>query len=115
MWMLKLKGGLQVTEKELGFWDRIPEDVEISSLALAIPRSSTPKPFILHFEGYDQICCAKMAMAALGAATMVGHRIYCVKGDYVNELTVTAEGIKTKNYPIGELTLKSSALRRMVS
>jgi len=115
MWMLKLKEGLEVTENELKHWDNVPQDVEISSLALGIQRDRGLPPFILHFEGYDQICCAKMASTTPGAPLVVGHAIYCVKGEDVNEIKVFSNGIKIRNYPIGKMTLKQSALRRMVS
>ena len=116
MWMLKLKGGLELTEKELGVWDNIRTDSEIEALGVAIDRGPGQPPYVIDVRGYTEICCAKMAQAAPGGAPqMTGYCIYCVRGDEVTEFKITTHGIALFSYSRDKLTLRLSSLRRMVN
>lgn len=114
MWMLKLKTGLELTEKEMTCWDKVPKDVEIKAFALALHRPKL-SPYIIEITGYEEICCARMAHAAIGGKTqIVGYSLYCVKNDMVSEMRITGDGITLKSYPRDKLELPPSSLRRMV-
>ena len=114
MWMLRLKTGLELTEKELSYWDNLPNDIEIKALALTIPRPNG-QSFILEVTGYEEICCATLGSASLGGTcNIAGRIIFCVKDQEVSELKLTNSGISLKSYPRDKLELRPSCLRRMV-
>jgi hypothetical protein len=113
MFMLKLKGGIEITEKEVGCWDNVPVNVEIESLGIGIERQGL-KPYIVQVKGYEEICCAKMG-SSLGKETrMIGWVVFGVRGETVTEFSIGGEGIELKSYPREKLTLRISTLRKMV-
>ncbi|KKL52047.1 hypothetical protein LCGC14_2289380 [marine sediment metagenome] len=115
MWMLRLKTGLEITEKELSYWDNVPADVEITALALALHRHGGQSPFIVEITGYEEVCCATMAQAGMGGSGQtVGRGIFCVRNNSVNELRISNNGISLRTYPREKLELRPSCLRKMV-
>ncbi len=114
MWMLRMKGGIELTEHEAKYWDNVPVNAEIQEFALSLHRNNQP-PYIIALSGYDEICCATMANSPIGGKTnIVGRVIFAVKDDLVSEMTIQADGIRLKTYPRDKLELKPEALRRMV-
>ncbi len=115
MWMLRLKGGIEITEKEMGCWDNVPADVEIASLGIAIQRNGQP-PYVISVKGYEEICCGKVGSSGMGGPSkMVGFVIFGVANNHVTEFTIKADGVMLKSYPRDKLTLQPSALRRMTA
>jgi len=115
MWMLRLKTGLEITEKELSYWDNVPADVEITAFALALHRHGGQSPFIVEITGYEEVCCAIVGQAIMGGSSnIVGRAIYCVKNNSVNELRISNNGISLRTYPREKLELRPSCLRKMV-
>ena len=115
MWMLRTKTGTELTERQLKYWDNVPEDVEIKALALALPRNKNQPPYIVEVTGYEEVCCATMANASVGGRVGVaGYVLYCVRGGLVNEMKIMATGISLKTYSLDKLELRPSCLRRMV-
>ncbi len=114
MFLLRLKGGIEVSEKELGCWDNVPVNVEIEALGIGIERPGI-KPYIVEVKGFEEICCAKMGSSLGAQAKMVGWVVFGVRGETVTEFFIGTEGVKLKSYPRDKLTLKLSTLRRMVA
>lgn len=115
MWMLKLKGGVELTEKEIGSWDNVPSDVEIEALAIGIQRNGF-KPYIIDVKGYEEICCAKMGSSIGGApGKMIGWVVFGLRGETVTEFSIRTEGVELKSYHRDKLTLRPSCLRKMIS
>ncbi len=113
MFLLKYKGGLVVSEKEVGCWDNVPAQPDIESLAVVLPRNNAA-PFVIEVGGYEEICCAKLGKGVPGAPqVVVGNVIYGVNGHVVTEFTVEREGIKLQSYSKSRLTLRPDCLRRM--
>ena len=113
MWLLRLKSGIELTEKDVGTWDNVPADVEISSLGLASQRKGQP-PYIFDVRGFEEVCCAKMGSAGPGGpSTMIGFVIFGVANNHVTELTIRTNGIGMKSYHRDKLTLRPDCLRRM--
>lgn len=114
-WMIRTKEGLEITEKEFGYWDNIPSDIEIKSLGVGIARHNQT-PYIIDVKGFEEICCAKIGTAGVGGpGTTVGIVVYCVANKQVTEFTITLAGVSLKSYPRDKLTLRPSCLRRMVA
>jgi hypothetical protein len=113
MFMLKLKGGIEVTEKEVGCWDNVPVNVEIESLGIGIERKGF-KPYIVEVKGYEEICCAKMGSSLGGESRMIGWAVFGVRGETVTEFCIGSEGVQLKSYPRDKLTLRTSTLRKMI-
>ncbi len=115
MWMLKLKGGIEATEKELKLWDNVPQDAEIEALALAIERNGHP-PYIVEVKGYEEICCGKLgSVVGGGPGKIIGWVIFAVSNSHVSEFTIRNDGVSLKSYHRDKLTLNPSCLRRMIS
>ncbi len=113
--MLKLKGGLEVTEKELTCWDNVPTDAEIEAVALGIERKGFP-PYIIEIKGYEEICVGKIGSSVGGGPTkIVGFAVFCVASDNVTEFTIKNDGVTLRNYSRSKLTIRPEALRRMAA
>jgi hypothetical protein len=98
MWLLKLKGGVELTEGQLEYWDNVPMDVEIEALALVQSRNG--KMLVHDFRGYEEYCCARMAVAGSGGpGENIGYCMYGVKAKIVTETEITRDGTRTKSYP----------------
>ena len=116
MWMIKLKGGIEMTEKELRYWDNVPKDAEIEAVGIAIPREGGQEPYIVDLRGFDRICLAKVGSAVGGGpGKITGFAAFGVKGESVTEFMIGLSGVSLKAYPIASLTLKPEALRDMVN
>lgn len=116
MWMLRLKGGIEMTEKDIGVWDNVPEDVEIEAVAIAIQRQPGQPPYIVEMKGFNEICLGKLGSAVPGgSAKMIGFVAFCIGGDQVTEFTIRTDGVSLKAYHRDQLTLRPSCLRRMAA
>ena len=114
--MIRLKNGLELTEKDLVNWDNVPEEAEIANLGLAIPRAGGQPPYIFDVRGFEEICLARQASAAPGGATKLGgFVIFGVANNHVTELTIRTDGIGMKSYHRDALTLRPGCLRRMTT
>jgi len=113
--MLRLKGGIELTEKEVGIWDNVPADVEISSVGLAIARGGNQLPYVIDVRGFEEVCVAKMASSVGGLQKMIGFVVFGVSNNHVTELTIRANGIGLKSYHRDKLTLRPECLRRMTT
>ncbi len=115
MFLLTCTSGLQITEKEVGYWDNVPKDIEIKVAAISIGRPNQ-KPFIVHVEGYDEICCGKTGRMVPGiGAEINGNVVFGIKGDQVTEFFITTGGVKLSTYHRDKLTLRPDCLRRMAA
>jgi hypothetical protein len=115
MWMLKTKDGLEVTEREVKFWDNLPSDIEITALAVSIPRNGA-KPYTVEVRDYEEVCVGNIGSAVPGAGNrIIGFVIFAVARDHVTEFSIYADGIRMKGYSRDQLTLRPEALRRMVT
>ena len=114
MFMLRLKGGIELTEKEVGCWDNVPGDVEIESLGIGIERNGL-KPYIVEVKGYEEICCAKLGSSLGRESKMVGWIVFGVRGETVTEFSIRIDGVQLKSYPRDKLTLRTSTLRKMTA
>lgn len=114
MWMIRLKSGIELTEKDVGVWDNVPADAEISSLGLAIQRKGQA-PYIFDVKGFEEVCLAKMGSSVGGLPAMIGFVVFGVANNHVTELTIRANGIGLKSYHRDKLTLRPECLRRMTT
>jgi len=94
MWLLKLKGGLELTEAELGAWDNVPTNTEIEALALAIPRDGAP-PYVLEYKHFERYCCSRIGNSVTGVAGLVvGYSVALEKGGLVIEQDIYPSGMR---------------------
>lgn len=98
MFLLKLKGGLELTEAEVKVWDNVPTDIEIKKLALGLP-TGNGKFIIFDLSGYQEYCCAKVGSGSLGGPTFVGYCLYGALNGQVTETMILQGGIKQMSYP----------------
>jgi hypothetical protein len=112
MWLLRLKDGLELTEKELGCWDNVPGDVEIAAAALVINRQGA-KPYVIDYHGYEQYCIARVGSAPQGAvATFVGYSVSVIKQGVVLEHEIYGDGMKLRMYPRERCDVPDHCFRR---
>lgn len=114
MWMLRLKSGIELTEKDVGVWDNVPADAEISTLGLAIERKGQA-PYIFDVKGFEEVCLAKVGSSVGKVQSIIGYIIFGVANNHVTELTILANGIALKSYHRDKMTLRPECLRRMTT
>ena len=94
MWLLKLRGGLEITEHELGTWDRVPVNAEIDALAFSMPRDNAP-PYVLEYRSFERYCCSRIGAAMPGAAGhCVGYSVAVEKNGVVIEQDIYPTGMR---------------------
>ena len=108
MFLLKLKGGLELTEAEVKCWDNVPQNIEIEKLALALP---TGNGKLMIFEEY---CCAKVGSGSLGGPTFVGYCLYGALNGQVVETMILQGGIRQTSYPREKCELPDNCWRKGV-
>lgn len=113
MWMLRLKSGIELTEKDVGVWDNVPADAEISSVGLAIARGGGQLPYVIDVRGFEEVCVARMGSSIGGRQKMIGFVVFGVANDHVTEFTIRTDGVGLKSYHRDKLTLRPECLRRM--
>jgi hypothetical protein len=111
MWHLKLKGGLELSENQVGVWDRVPANVEIEAVAFVVARQSNIPPFVMDFRGYDAYCCARVANASIGAHSVVGYAVSLRKRDQVHEVILTPDGMHFRTMSIDKHDLPEHCWR----
>ncbi len=114
MWMLRLKSGIELTEKDIGVWDNVPADAEIVNLGLAIHRNGQP-PYVIDVRGFEEVCLARMGSNIGGLSKMIGFVIFGVTNTQVTEFTIRMDGVSLKSYHRDKLTLRPECLRRMTA
>ena len=114
MWALKLKGGIELTEKELEYWDRVPADAEIEALALIQPRGGK-KMFVHDFRGYEEYCCARMGVGPIPVLIQTGYCLYLSIHGQVTEIEFLDDGMRVKSYPREKSDVPDRCWRRGVS
>jgi hypothetical protein len=112
MWLLRIKGGLEVTEAELGRWDNVPADAAIEALAFTIAREGA-LPYVLEYKGFERYCCARIATAAHGLRGLaVGYSIAVQQGGMVFAHDILANGMRFTARPEGRCGIPDRCWRR---
>jgi hypothetical protein len=112
MWLLRLKGGLELTESELGYWDNVPAGADIDALAFSIPREGAP-PYTIEYNGYEEYCCAKVGSAAQGMeGSPLGYQVIVVKHGVVLEHDLLPDGMRLRMYPREKCQVPDRCFRR---
>jgi hypothetical protein len=94
MWLLKCKGGLELTEADLGTWDAVPINAEIEALALAIARDNAP-PYVLEYKRFERYCCSRIGSSVAGlGGHVVGYSVAVEKGGLVIEQDIFPAGMR---------------------
>jgi hypothetical protein len=97
MWVLRLKGGTEITEEQMRFWDNVPQNVEIEALAMAIQRQGAA-PYILEMKGYEEYCVERMGAFVAGATRMTGYCLLGIKDAQVFKVEVRPDGMRFESY-----------------
>lgn len=112
MWMLKLRGGVELTEGECQVWDNVPNSAEIEKLAFSIVRNDA-KPYIIEYAGFEEYCCARIANAFQGGdGRFIGYSIAVVKNGVVLEHDIFLDGMRLKLYPRDKCQTPDRCFRR---
>ncbi len=112
MFLLKLKGGIELTEAELGSWDNVPANAEIEALAIAVPRPGA-NPYIIDYKGYELYCCARIGSAAQGVeGSSIGYSVALIKDRQVTEHDILPEGMRLRSYPEDKCEIPTRCFRR---
>ena len=114
MWMLKLRGGVELTEGECQVWDNVPNSAEIEKLAFSIARN-TAAPYIIEYAGFEEYCCSRIASAIQGAdGRFIGYSVAVVKNGLVLEHDIFLDGMRLKLYPRDKCEIPDRCFRRGV-
>lgn len=114
MWHVKLKGGLEISEQQVSYWDNVPQDAEIEKAALILPRPGG-KMFVIDLTGYDRYCIAHSVSAGVAGGVMEqGYCLYGARGEQVSELEVLPSGMRMKSYSMDQSQLPERCWRRGV-
>jgi len=115
MWLLKLHGGLELTEQELGNWDAVPVNAEIEALALAIPRDGAP-PYVLEYKHFERYCCSRIGTSVAGlAGNVVGYSVALEKAGLVIEQDIFPNGMRLMAFGAARSSIPERCWRRGIS
>ena len=115
MWLLKLRGGVEMTESDLGCWDNVPANVDIEALAIAIQRENA-RPYVMEYKGYERYCCARVSHAGQGLNGIpIGYSVTAIKDGQVFEHDILPDGMRFKSYPEEKCQVPERCFRRGVS
>jgi len=114
MWHLRLKGGVEISEETMRYWDNVPSDAELEKAALILPRPGG-QFYVIDFAGYEGYCIARTVTTGIaGAISEQGYCLYGVRSDQVTELEVLPSGMRMRSYPIEKCQLPERCWRRGV-
>jgi hypothetical protein len=112
MWHLRLKGGLELSEQELGNWDAVPATAEIDRAGLCLARAGE-RVFVIEIAEMEAYAIARTAAGVVGGALIAnGYCLYGRRGEVVTELTILPSGMQMKSYPIDKCDLPERCWRR---
>lgn len=106
-WKLIFADGTELTEKEAGFWDNVPNK-EIKQASFVLLNGSK-----LIFDKFNSICIAKTGMSMInGISAHTGYRITVVEGDTYKDFIITSDATKRNTGIVSELTISKECFRR---
>jgi len=112
MWLIKIEGGIELTEADLGCWDNVPANAEIEALAFDIPRDQA-RPYIVEYKNFERYCCARIANSATGlAGKAVGYSVAVEKGGMVFEHDIFADGMRLQAQAVARTQIPERCWRR---
>ncbi len=111
MWLLKLKQGVELTEKQMGFWDNVPANVEIEAVAFAMPRTNA-QPYILEMRGYEEYCIERMSSSVAGRDQSIGYCLLGAKDHVVFKVEILSSGMRFESHARYSLSLPDRCWRR---
>ncbi len=114
MWLLRLKGGIELVEAEVNYWDNVPPGAEIEAAALAIPTATGP--YIVELAGYEEYCIARIGTEIFGggADPIAGYSLYGAREGSVFQVDVLAGGMRLKSYRREQSDIPSRCWRQGV-